>query len=113
MPYRVLAAEQQPAPDRLAALRQRPLAARATLFTPVRRRCQAPGLVKRGPGALEGTQVTATAAKHQAMSSGRRAAAEQKLEAEVQSLLGHAAAGDSPEAARAGQGQRGEELPAE
>jgi len=97
----------------MADFRQRHVAALANLFVPGLRRCQAAGLVKVGHVALEGTKVKANAAKHKALSYGRRAAAEQKLEAEVQALLAHAAAVDSTEAARYGQGQRGDEVPAE
>ena len=109
----MLAAEQQPAPDSLADFRQRHGAALANLFTQVLRLCQATGLVKLGHVALDGTKVKANASKHKAMSYGRMAAAEQKLEEEVQSLLVQAAAVDSTEDARYGQGQRGDELPAE
>src|SRR5712664_1151632 len=111
--YRVLAADQHPDPASLADFRQRHVAALANLFVQGLRLCQAAGLVKLGHVALEGTKVKANAAKHKALSYGRRAAAEQKLEEEVQALLAHAAAVDSTEAARYGQGQRGDELPAE
>ena len=113
VPYRVLAADQHPDPDSLADFRKRHLAALANLFTQVLRLCQATGLVKLGQVALDGTKVKANASKHKAMSYGRMAAAEQKLEEEVQSLLVQAAAVDSTEDARYGQGQRGDELPAE
>jgi len=113
VPYRVLAADQHPDHDSLADFRKRHLAALANLFTQVLRLCQATGLVKLGHVALDGTKVKANASKHKAMSYGRMAAAEQKLEEEVQSLLVQAAAVDSTEDARYGQGQRGDELPAE
>jgi transposase len=113
VPYRVLAADQHPDHDSLADFRKRHLAALANLFTQVLRLCQATGLVKLGQVALDGTKVKAKASKHKAMSYGRLAAAEQKLEEEVQSLLVQAAAVDSTEDARYGQGQRGDELPAE
>jgi len=109
----VLAAEQQPAPDSLADFRKRHVAARANLFTQGLRLCQAPGRVKLGQVAWEGTKVKANAAKPRALSDGRLAAAAQKREEEGQSLLGQAAAVDSTEAARYGPGQRGAELPAE
>ena len=113
VPYRVLAADQHPDHDSLADFRKRHLAALANLFTQVLRLCQATGLVKLGPVALEGTKVKAHAAKPKALSYGRRAAAEQKLAEDGQSLLVQAAAVDSTEDARSGQGQRGDELPAE
>jgi transposase len=111
--YRVLAADQHPDHASIADFRKRHLAALANLFVQVLRLCQATGLVKLGHVALDGTKVKANASKHKAMSYGRMAAAEQKLEEEVQALLAQAAAVDRTEAARYGQGQRGDELPAE
>jgi len=113
VPYRVLAADQHPDHDSLADFRKRHVAALANLFTQVLRLCQATGLVKLGQVAWEGTKVKAKAAKPRALSYGRLAAAAQKREEEGQSLLGQAAAVDSTEAARYGQGQRGAEWPAE
>jgi transposase len=111
--YRVLAADQQPDHASIADFRKRHLAALAHLFVQVLRLCQAAGLVKLGHVALDGTKVKANASKHKAMSYGRMAVAEQKLEEEVQALLAQAAAVDRAEDARYGQGQRGDELPAE
>jgi len=111
--YRVLAADQHPDHASIADFRKRHLAALANLFVQVLRLCQAAGLVKLGHVALDGTKVKANASKHKAMSYGRMAAAEQKLEEEVQELLAQAAAVDRAEEARYGQGQRGDELPAE
>jgi transposase len=113
VPYRVLAADQHPDHASLAEFRKRHLAALANLFVQVLRLCQAAGLVKLGHVALDGTKVKANASKHKAMSYGRMAAAAQKLEEEVQELLAQAAAVDRTEDARYGQGQRGDELPAE
>jgi len=45
--------------------------------------CQRAGLVKLGPIALDGTTVTANAAKHKAMSYGRMVTEEAQLQAEV------------------------------
>lgn len=111
--YRVLAADQHPDHASIADFRKRHLAALANLFVQVLRLCQAAGLVRLGHVALDGTKVQANASKHKAMSYGRMAAAEQKLEQEVQELLAQAAAVDRAEEARYGQGKRGEELPAE
>ena len=113
VPYRVLAADQHPDHASIADFRKRHLAALANLFVQVLRLCQAAGLVKLGHVALDGTKVKANASKHKAMSYGRMAGAEQKLEEEVQALLAQAAAVDRTEDARYGQGQRGDELPAE
>lgn len=111
--YRVLAADQHPDHASIAEFRKRHLAALAALFVQVLRLCQAAGLVKLGHVAVDGTKVKANASKHKAMSYGRMEAAERKLEEEVQELLEQAQAVDAAEDARYGQGQRGDELPAE
>lgn len=111
--YRVLAADQHPDHASIADFRKRHLAALANLFVQVLWLCQAAGLVKLGHVALDGTKVKANASKHKAMSYGRMAVAEQKLEEEVQALLAQACAVDRAEDARYGKSQRGDELPAE
>jgi len=111
--YRVLAADQHPDHASIADFRKRHLAALANLFGQGLRLCQAAGLVKVGHVALDGTKGKANAATHNALSYGRMAGAEQKLEEEVQALLAQAGAVDRTADARYGQGQRGDELPAE
>jgi transposase len=111
--FRVLAADQHPDHDSIAAFRQRHLAALAGLFVQVLRLCQQAGLVKLGHVALDGTKVLANASKHKAMSYERMTTAEQHLESEVQALLAQAQAVDTAEDAAHGRGQRGDELPAE
>jgi hypothetical protein len=113
VPYRVFAADQHPDHASLAEFRTRHGAALANLFVQVLRLCQAAGLVKLGHVALDGTKVQANASKHKAMSYGRMAVAEQKLEEEVQSLLAQAQAVDATEDARHGKDKRGDELPTE
>ena len=113
VPYRVLAANQHPDHDSLAAFRQTHLAALAGLFADVLALCQQAGLVKLGHVALDGTKVLANASKHKAMSYGRMAEAERKLEQEVAALLAQAQQVDATEDARYGPGTRGDELPAE
>ena len=113
VPYRVLAANQHPDHDTLAAFRQEHLPALAGLFLQVLLLCQQAGLVRLGHVALDGTKVLANASKHKAMSYGRMGEAERKLEAEVAALLAQAAQVDAAEDARYGKGQRGNELPAE
>jgi len=113
IPYRVLAANQHPDHDSIAAFRQQHLQALASLFTQVLALCQQAGLVKLGHVALDGTKVLANASKHKAMSYGRMAEAERKLEAEVAALLAQAQVVDAAEDARYGKGTRGDELPAE
>jgi len=113
VPYRVLAANQHPDHDSLAAFRQEHLSSLAGLFTQVLALCQRAGLVKLGHVALDGTKVLANASKHKAMSYGRMGEAERKLEAEVAALLAQAQAVDAAEEAQYGKGRRGDELPAE
>jgi hypothetical protein len=98
--YRVWAAEQQPDQASSSDFRKRQGAALANLFVQGRRRCQAAGLVKLGHGAWAGSKSKANASKHKALSYGRLAAAEQKLEQEVKELLAQAVAGDRAEDAR-------------
>ena len=111
--FRVLAADQHPDHDSLAEFRKRHLAALAGLFVESLRLCQAAGLVKLGHVALDGTKIKANASKHKAMSYGRMAETERRLEGEVQALLRQAEQVDSAEDAAYGPGRRGDELPAE
>ena len=111
--FRVLAADQHPDHDCLAAFRKRHLEALAGLFGQVLRLCQAAGLVKLGHIALDGTKIKANASKHKAMSYDRMTAAEQQLDAEIRTLLDQAAQIDAAEDAAYGRGRRGDELPAE
>ena len=113
VPYRVLAANQHPDHDTLAAFRQEHLQALGDLFLQGLALCQQAGLVKLGHVALDGTKVLANASKHKAMSYGRMGEAERKLEAEVAALLAQAAQVDAAEDAQYGKGRRGDELPAE
>lgn len=113
VPYRVLAANQHPDHDTLAAFRQQHLEVLAGLFTNVLALCQRAGLVQLGHVALDGTKVLANASKHKAMSYGRMAEAEQTLQQEIAALLAEAQRVDAAEDTQAGKGRRGDELPAE
>ena len=113
IPYRVLAANQHPDHDTLAAFRQTHLPALAGLFLQVLHLCQRAGLVKLGHVALDGTKILANASKHKAMSYGRMPEAERKLQEEIATLLAEAQRVDATEDARYGKGTRGDELPAE
>ena len=97
VPMRVLAGDQHPDHDTIAAFRQQPLTARSGLFVQVLQLCERAGLVKLGHVALDGTKVQANASKHKAMSSGRMTETEQRLEAEVTALLAQATARDASE----------------
>ena len=110
---RVLAGDQHPDHDSIAAFRQRHLPALAGLFVQGLRLCQAAGLVKLGHVALDGTKVQANASKHKAMSYARMNETEQQLEREVRALLDQAAQADAADDAQYGAGQRGDDLPAE
>jgi transposase len=113
IPYRVLAANQHPDHDTIAAFRQTHLTALAALFAQVLRLCQRAGLVTLGHVALDGTKVLANASKHKAMSYSRMPEAERKLEQEIAALLAEAQRVDAAEDAQYGKGKRGDELPAE
>jgi transposase len=113
VPYRVLAANQHPDHDSIAAFRQQHLGALAGLFTQVLALCRQAGLVKLGHVALDGTKILANASKHKAMSYGRMGETERKLEVEVAALLAQAAQVDAAEDTQYGKGRRGDELPAE
>lgn len=111
VPFRVLAADQHPDHDTIAAFRRRHLKALAALFVQVLRLCQRAGLVKLGHVALDGTKVRANASKHKAMSYERMEKTVQQLEEEVQQLLQQAEQVDAREDEHYGVGQRGDELP--
>ncbi len=113
VPFRVLAANQHPDHDTLAAFRQEHLAALAGCFGQVLALCQRAGLVTLGHVALDGTKVRANASKHKAMSYGRMGEAEQRLQREIATLLRQAQQVDAAEDGQYGKGKRGDELPAE
>jgi hypothetical protein len=113
VPYRVLAGDQHPDHDSIAAFRQRHLRAVARLFVQVLQLCKAAGFVKLGHVALDGTKIKANASKHKAMSYERMCAKEKELEEEVARWLGKAQQVDAAEDAEYGKGRVGDELPAE
>lgn len=111
--FRVLAANQHPDHETLAAFRQRPLKAFAHLFLPILKMCQKAGLVTWGHLAVDGSPVLANASKPKAMSSERREQAEKQLEAELVALLTAAQRRDEAEEKECGKGHRGDALPKE
>jgi transposase len=113
VPFRVLAADQHPDHDTIAAFRRRHLKSLAGLFVQVLRLCRKAGLVKLGHVALDGTKIGANASKHKAMSYGRMEKSVAELEVEVKQLLAEAETADREEDARWGKGRRGDELPDE
>jgi len=78
--YRVMAGDQHPDHDSIAAFRQRHLPALARLFVQVLELCEAAGLVKLGHVALDGSKVKANASRHKAMSYERMCAKEREWE---------------------------------
>ena len=111
--FRVLAADQHPDHDSIAAFRKEHLAHLSALFTQVLRLCREAGLVKLGQVSIDGTKVGANASKHKAMSYERMEAAERALQQQVDELLAGAQKADEEEDARYGKGKRGDELPKE
>jgi transposase len=112
LPFRVLAADQHPDHDSIAAFRRRHLPALGDLFLEVLRLCQEAGLVKLGHVALDGTKVKANASRHKAMSYARLSEKEAELSREVARLLAEAERIDQEEDRLYGT-KRGDELPAE
>ncbi len=113
VPFRVIAANQQPDHDTISEFRKRHLAALSDLFVQVLELCGEAGLVKLGHVSLDGTKVRANASKHKAMSYGRMKKKRVELEAEVKELLRRAEAVDADEDEEFGKGVRGDELPEE
>jgi transposase len=111
--FRVLACNQQPDHDSLAAFRKRHLAALAKLFVQILELCQRAGLVKLGHVAIDGTKIKANASKWRTLSYAGMSDAEEKLRAEVERLLAEAQRIDDEEDALYGKGKRGDELPEE
>jgi transposase len=111
--FRVIAGDQHPDHDSIAAFRQEHLKALAELFIQVLQLCQKAGLVKLGHIAIDGTKIKANASKHKAMSYERMSATEKRLEQEVRALLEQAERVDTDEDAEHGKGKRGDELPDE
>jgi transposase len=111
--FRVLSANQHPDHDSIASFRKRHLAALAGLFLQVLKLCEKAGLVKLWHVAVDGTKIRANASKHKAMSYGRMAETEKRLEAEMIALLEEAQRIDDAEDALYGKDTRGDELPDE
>ena len=112
VPYRVLAANQHPDHDSIAAFRKRHLAALGGLFTQVLRLCRESGLIKLGHVALDGSRLKANASKHKSMSYARLCRSEEELRGEVERLLAEAEREDRKKDQLYGK-NRGDELPAE
>jgi transposase len=111
--FRVLACNQQPDHDSIAAFRKRHLKELGKLFVQVVELCQRAGLVKLGYVALDGTKIKANASKRRSMSYQELIKGEKELEAKIKELLQEAERIDEEEDKMYGKGKRGNELPEE
>jgi transposase len=113
IPFKVLAAGNEPDFRTISDFRKNHLEALQGLFEQVLEMALEAGAMKLGRVSLDGTKVKGNASKHKAMSYGRMKEKQQQLKEEVQQLLAHAAAADAEEDEREGRDRRGDELPAE
>lgn len=113
VPFRVLAAGNQPDFRTIADFRKIHLTALQGLFEQVLQLASELGARRVGRVAIDGSKIKANASKHKAMSYGRMGEKQQQLREEVRQLLAQAEAADAAEDAEHGADQRGDELPAE
>jgi transposase len=113
IPFRVLAASNEPDFRTIADFRKTHLTALKGLFEQVLQLARDLGAARVGRVALDGTKVKANASKHKAMSYDRMREKQQQLRTEVKQLLAQAEAADAAEDAQYGVDRRGDELPAE
>ena len=113
VPFRVLAAGNQPDFRTISDFRKIHLEALEQLLQQVLRLALEAGAVKLGRVALDGTKMKANASKHKAMSWGRLKQAEKQIAAEVKQMLREAEKADAAEDALHGPDKSGQELPEE
>jgi transposase len=113
VPFRVLAAGNEPDFRTIADFRKTHLAALNGFFEQVLRLARELGAPRMGRVALDGSKVKANASKHKAMSYDRMRDKQRQLRDEVTRLLAQAEAADAAEDAEYGADRRGDELPAE
>jgi transposase len=113
IPFRVLAAGNEPDFRTIADFRKTHLTALQGLFEQVLRMARELGAVRVGRVAVDGSKVKANASKHKAMSYDRMPEKQRQLRAEVKQWLAQAEATDAAEDAEFGADRRGDELPAE
>jgi transposase len=113
IPFKVLAAGNEPDFRTISDFRKNHLEALQGLFEQVLEMALEAGAMKLGRVSLDGTKVKGNASKHKAMSYGRMKEKQQQLQEEVQQLLAQAEAADAEEDEREGRDRRGDELPAE
>ena len=112
IPFKVLAAGNEPDFRTISDFRKIHLVALEELFEQVLDLALESGSVKLGRVSLDGTKVKANASKHKAMSYGRAKERQRQLRQEVKELLAQAAAADEEED-RCHGNRRGDELPEE
>ena len=113
IPFRVLAAGNEPDFRTIADFRKTHLTALQGFFEQVLEMARELGAVRVGRVALDGTKVKANASKHKAMSYDRMGEKQRQLRQEVKQLLAQAEATDAAEDTQTGADRRGDELPAE
>ena len=112
IPFKVLAAGNEPDFRTISDFRKLHLGALQGLFEQVLEMALEVGAVKVGRVSVDGTKLKANASKHKAMSYGRMKEKQQQLSEEVKGLLAQAEAADEEEDRRHGS-KRGDELPEE
>jgi transposase len=113
VPFRVLAAGNQPDFRTISDFRKIHHKALQALFQQVLRMALEAGAMKLGRVALDGSKIKANASKHKAMSYGRMKEKEEQLKKEVRALLNEADRIDSREDKLYGRNRHGDELPEE
>jgi transposase len=112
IPYKVLAAGNEPDFRTIADFRKIHIETLQNLFEQVLAMALECGAIQLGRVSLDGTKMKANASKHKAMSYGRMKEKQQQLREEVKQLLAAAEAADEEEDRQYGS-QRGDELPEE
>ena len=113
IPFRVLAAGNEPDFRTIGDFRKTHLTALQGFFEQVLQMARELGAARVGRVALDGSKVKANASKHKAMSYDRMREKQRQLRDEVKQLLAQAEATDAAEDAEYGADRRGDELPAE
>ena len=112
IPFRVLAAGNDPDFRTISDFRKIHIATLQNLFEQVLEMALESGAVKLGRVSVDGTKIKANASKHKAMSYGRMQEKQKQLKEEVKELLAQAEAADEEEDRHHGN-KRGDELPDE
>lgn len=113
IPFRMLAAGNEPDFRTIAEFRKTHLTALEGLFEQVLRLAYELGVPRVGRVAIDGSKIKANASKHKAMSYDRLGEKQRQLRHEVKDLLAQADATDAAEDAQDGADRRGDDLPTE